>query len=106
MNNLETTGNLIEAALWFTISIVLLAKALRAEVDLRGTFFILSAAFFAFSLSDLIESQTGAWWRPVWLLILKATCLGIFFYGFRNYYRVAKTKNSAAQPKPSLPPHE
>jgi hypothetical protein len=112
MNDLESSGNVIEAALWFTVSIVLLAKALRAEADLRGTFFILSAAFFAFSVSDLIESQTGAWWRPFWLLILKAGCIGVFVYGFRNHYKVIKRKNKsrnsigATRPQSSLPPHD
>ena len=95
MSDLESSGNLIEAALWFIVSILLFAKALRAEVDFRRTFFILSAAFFAFSVSDLIESQTGAWWRPFWLLILKAVCLGVFVCGFRNYYNTVKRKNKS-----------
>lgn len=29
----------------------------------------------AFGVSDIIELQTGAWWRPWWLLLLKAACL-------------------------------
>lgn len=39
---------------------------------------ILPAAFLAFGCSDWIEMHTGAWWKPWWLLLLKATCVTIF----------------------------
>ncbi|NET74529.1 MAG: hypothetical protein F6K62_27615 [Sphaerospermopsis sp. SIO1G2] len=32
-------------------------------------------AFVGFGISDFLEIQTGAWWRPWWLFTLKAICL-------------------------------
>ena len=90
MNDLEKTGNLIEAVFWLLVSLVLLLKAMRAEGALRRIFSVLAGAFLVFSVSDVIESQTGAWWKPVWLLILKTACMLVFFFGFREYYRVTK----------------
>jgi predicted membrane protein len=88
--DLEKDGNLIEAGLWFAFTVVLLAKALKAQARLRKIFLILSAAFFAFSISDVVESHTGAWWTPYWLLIWKVACVVIFFFGFREYYKVQR----------------
>jgi hypothetical protein len=35
-----------------------------------------------FGLSDLVESQTGAWWTPWWLFAWKALCvLGLLACG-------------------------
>ncbi|GDY20692.1 hypothetical protein LBMAG56_20380 [Verrucomicrobiota bacterium] len=88
MNDPEKYGNLLEAGLWFAVSLILLAKLTRATGRLRRVFAILAAAFFVFGITDLIESQTGAWWRPWWLLVLKATCVATFVFGFREYYRI------------------
>ncbi len=90
MNDLETNGNLIEAGLWLAVSLTLGIQAARASGRLRRIFGILAAAFLAFGISDLIESRTGAWWRPVWLLILKATCVAVIIHGFHTYYRLRK----------------
>ena len=88
MNDLETSGNLIEAVLWFLVTAFLLAKALTAEGKLRRIFLLLATGFLFFALSDLIEAHTGAWWKPVWLLILKLACIGVFVFGFRRYYQI------------------
>ena len=93
MNDLEKTGNLVEAAFWMLVTVVLFVKAIRAA-PLRGIFFILAAAFFVFSISDIIESQTGAWWKPFWLLLMKTACIAVFFFGFREYYRIRKHKDT------------
>jgi len=92
MNDLEKSGNQIEAALWFVVTAVLLVKAAKAEAALRKIFFVLSGTFFVFGMSDIIEAQTGAWWRPLWLLFMKVGCIVVFFFGFRAYYRVTKRK--------------
>jgi hypothetical protein len=38
----------------------------------------------AFGFSDVVEIQTGAWWRPWWLLVWKGACLlamlGMWWY--------------------------
>jgi len=93
MDDLEKKGNLVEAAFWMLVTVVILVKAIRAVVPLRRIFFILSAAFFVFSISDIIESQTGAWWKPLWLLLMKTGCIAVFFFGSREYFRITKYKD-------------
>ena len=90
MIDLARTGNLIEAGVWFVLALVLLVQALRSPGRVRRVLGRLSAAFAVFGISDLIESQTGAWWRPWWLLVLKGTCLLVLILGFREYYRIKK----------------
>lgn len=93
--------NLFEAGLWFVVAIVLAvawkkAAAREAHIDSispdsprltsTGTqtsqprirqWPLLAAAFvfLAFGLSDLVETQTGAWWKPWWLFAWKALCV-------------------------------
>ena len=50
----------------------------------------MAIAFFFFGISDVIEARTGAWWRPLWLLVLKGACVIVLLVGFRNYYRIKK----------------
>jgi hypothetical protein len=90
VNDLGRTANLAEAALWGLMAVYCLVRSCRATGGLRRVFGSLAIAFFFFGISDLIEAHTGAWWRPWWLLFLKAGCLIILFAGFRNYYRVRK----------------
>ena len=63
MNDLEKTGNLIEAGLWFIVTVILFIQCLRSRRALRRVFALLAVAFFVFGISDLIEARTGAWWR-------------------------------------------
>ena len=87
--DLERDGNLVEAGIWFLCALALAWK-LRGAGPLRGIYGTLCAGFLVFSVSDLIESRTGAWWRPWWLLVMKAACAAVFLFGFRAYYRVRR----------------
>ncbi len=74
--------NACEAVLWFAMAIAVMLRYRRATIGTRriarGT-----ATFLAlFAASDLIEIQTGAWWRPTGLLILKGVCLVGLIGGF------------------------
>ncbi|WP_050024483.1 hypothetical protein [Verrucomicrobium sp. BvORR034] len=84
--------NLFEAALWFAISAVFFFRGVfraggqSAETrSLRREMFLLAAAFAAFGVSDVIESRTGAWWEPWWLLALKTACVLVFLRAFWRY---------------------
>ena len=90
MQDLAVTGNQIEAILWFAISAGFGIRAIRTARGQRRLAGILALAFLAFGVSDLIEARTGAWWRPVWLLILKTTCVGFFAYGLWEHFRIRK----------------
>ena len=44
-------------------------------MGLRRLSWMTATLLAAFAVSDVIEMQTGAWWRPVGLLVLKGACL-------------------------------
>jgi len=92
--DLEKSGNLIEAVLWFAVSLVFVGKTVWATGRLRLVFALLAAAFAVFGITDLIESETGAWWRPLWLLALKAMGIIGFVCGFAAYYRITQRNRS------------
>lgn len=80
-----------EAGLWFTIALVL-AVRLRMKRPWR---WLLPLSFALFGVSDLIEVQTGAWWEPWWLFVLKAGCVLVFLLAFRELRRQEKRKKNA-----------
>ena len=101
MHDLTVSGNLLEAVLWVGIALTLLAWAIRESGRRRRLWRILAAAFLVFAVSDVIESQTGAWWRPLWLLALKAACIAVFLYGAREYRNICRAADS---PPPDAAP--
>jgi hypothetical protein len=88
--DIERSGNLIEAAIWFVVSALFTVKTVRAGGRLRLVFLLLAVAFSLFGVSDLVEAETGAWWRPTWLLALKAICVASFVFGFTAYCRMRR----------------
>ncbi|MCP4785827.1 MAG: hypothetical protein GY903_05350 [Fuerstiella sp.] len=66
--------NAFEALLWACIAVVLCLKAMRQE-DIQGRSILAALAFLVFAGSDIMEMQTGAWWRPWWLLVWKTVCI-------------------------------
>lgn len=70
------TANYLEAALWIVIGIGFLLHAMIKRGGASSL--VASVAFLLFGVSDLIETRTGAWWRPWWLLALKGACLAVF----------------------------
>ena len=58
--------NVLEAVLWLAVAGVAL---------LRFRWFGLAVLLAAFGVSDLVETQTGAWWRPWWLFVWNAGCV-------------------------------
>jgi len=75
--NIHSVGNAIEACVWFILAAVAYVAGLR-QVDIRRIAWTASVALTLFGLSDLVEIQTGAWWRPWWLLVWKGLCLAAF----------------------------
>lgn len=87
-----STFNYIEAGFWFFISAVLAFYAFR-ETSKSSNFkniVIASIAFFVFGVSDIIEVQTGAWWSPYSLLVLKGICIVILFSCFISYFKIRR----------------
>lgn len=96
MDDLTVTGNQIEAVLWFLFSASFLFRAFRTAGSHRRLAVLLALTFLAFGISDLIEAQTGAWWRPLWLLLLKSSCIAVFAYGFWEHLRLRRLDRDAA----------
>jgi hypothetical protein len=71
----ETIFNGGEAILWLAFAVVVTVRFHHAPRRARCTARVMAAFFVLFAISDVIEMQTGAWWRPLGLLILKAACL-------------------------------
>lgn len=91
--DLATKGNWIEAGLWLGVSVIMLGLALKREGPVRRVLMIATASFIVFGISDVIETQTGAWWRPTWLLLLKGACILVLFVAFRQYYRLTRRRD-------------
>jgi succinate-acetate transporter protein len=87
---MEAIFNRCEAALWGLVAIALFVRAFRDRRALRGTWVFLAIAFAAFSVSDVIELRSSAWWRPWWLLVLKVACVAGMFFGFRRSFRLRR----------------
>ncbi|MFZ2727117.1 MAG: hypothetical protein WAX77_12750 [Methylococcaceae bacterium] len=83
--------NYFESGLWFIIALVLFLKRNNPNAELKKLTITLSISFIVFSISDVIEASTGAWWRPLWLLGLKALCILSFSYCWICYNKI---KNS------------
>ena len=78
--------NQIEAGLWFTIALAL-AIWLRMKRPWR---WLLPLSFGVFGVSDIIEAETGAWWEPWWLFVMKAACVLVFLLAFLERRRQEK----------------
>lgn len=84
--SIHASFNYAEALLWFSIALVL-AVRLRMRRPWR---WLLPCAFALFGVSDLIEAQTGAWWEPWWLFVMKAACVLVFVLAWRAHRRQGK----------------
>ncbi len=73
--DVEKTGNLVEAGFWISFGLVVLLGLCKRARRVTAFTIITAAIIVLFGVSDLVEAQTGAWWRPWWLLVWKADCL-------------------------------
>jgi hypothetical protein len=77
-------SNQFEAALWMFIAVAMTVAAARRR-HVRWECAIGAIAFALFGVSDLVETTTGAWWRPWWLLAWKAACVIAFCWLLKRY---------------------
>ena len=80
-------ANLVEAVFWTAIGVVFGIFAIRKINAARQRFAVAGVTLFLFGLSDIVESETGAWWRPWWLLLWKGVCIIILAALFILYRR-------------------
>lgn len=72
--------NLMEGCYWVGLGVL---AAWRIRRPVRR--YLLTADMVIFGLSDFVEMQTGAWWRPWWLLVWKASCIGFLLFIIIHY---------------------
>jgi hypothetical protein len=83
--NIAEIFNYFESGLWFSIALIVFLRRQNPNVELKKLAIIVSISFAFFGVSDVIEASTGAWWRPLWLLALKALCICSFIYCWIKY---------------------
>ena len=83
------TGNLIEGILWVVIGVCfLIALVRRGQATAK---IVAGVNFIAFGISDFVEMHTGAWWRPLWLLVWKGGCILVMVLLLVQYMRRKRT---------------
>jgi glycerol-3-phosphate acyltransferase PlsY len=95
--------NVIEAGIWIVLAGWFLFLALKRQSSLKKTFLVFSVTLFFFGISDLIETQTGAWYKPFSLFMMKAVCV-LFIAGclvvlFRNRAECERVMNGKEDSK-------
>ena len=69
------TINYIEAGVWAVMGVGFAGRALLRRGRGRGACAGAAVVLLAFGLSDIVETRTGAWWHPWWLLVWKGACV-------------------------------
>ncbi|MEM7809689.1 MAG: hypothetical protein AAF561_16385, partial [Planctomycetota bacterium] len=87
-------ANVVEAGLWVVVAVLVLAKWRHVPAAI---------VLVLFGTSDLVETQTGAWWRPTWLFAWKAACV-IALLAF--VLRAWRTKKAGAPEEERAPAAE
>jgi hypothetical protein len=86
----------LEAILWTAIGAAFFWQAIRAK-EASARCWLACAAFLVFGISDLIEINTGAWWRPWWLFVMKAVCVLILTALYFNHRRSRRQSPPVAE---------
>ena len=101
--DLEETGNVIEAGFWMIFGLVVALGLWRQSRSFTWFGGIVGVICFLFGLSDLVEAQTGAWWRPWWLFCWKAVCLTGLVVCFLKYKRDRSVQSQQGVRPPQAP---
>jgi hypothetical protein len=89
-----TIFNGLEALLWSALAVVIAVRFRKSDAGLRRLSWMTAALLVAFAVSDVIEMQTGAWWRPVGLLVLKGVCLAGLTFCFVAMIRRVRARKA------------
>jgi hypothetical protein len=85
------TFNLIEAALWLGLGAAVFSGAWKSTGAVRRNAWAAAGGLAVFAASDWIEAETGAWWRPWWLLVVKAACVVVLLRCLVRHRRLTRT---------------
>lgn len=96
-----STSNYIEAVFWIIVAMGFAITAFQRTGVIRQRCWIGAVVFFLFGLSDVVEVQTGAWYRPWWLLAWKGLCLLVIFYLLAMYIRARRSQSRSDEGRQS-----
>ena len=96
--NFAGAFNAIEVVLWGIIGTGFAYRTLQVSKGNRLMPGLAAVGFLAFAGSDAVELQTGAWWRPWWLLAWKATCVGLLVGLAVTHIRKERSRNAEDSP--------
>lgn len=82
--------NLCEMAVWGTAAAVMLVRSAKESEPIRRLGQNTAGVLAVFSLTDLMEIRTGAWWDPWWLFALKAACVAALLWAGFEYRRLRR----------------
>ncbi len=85
-------ANWIESGLWSALGIGFALYSLRGAVEHRRRARMAAGVLVVFGMSDLVEAQTGAWYRPWWLFVWKAICVAGLLGLVVTHYRARSRK--------------
>lgn len=86
--SLHSTGNYWEAGFWGVTALGFAIASVRRSARARRLLVIAALTLAVFGGSDLVEVHTGAWWRPWWLLVWKALCVGGLVLLYREHHKL------------------
>jgi hypothetical protein len=85
--------NYAEAALWAAIGAAFAIQSFRRGGATRLTCLVAAIVLLAFGASDVVETRTGAWWHPWWLLAWKAACVLALLALVIQWWRASRRTN-------------
>jgi pimeloyl-ACP methyl ester carboxylesterase len=97
--------NYCEAGLWLAFAVTLAIGSCQSGAASRTLQVTAVIAFALFGLSDLIEAQTGAWWWPWPLLVLKTGCVVVLFGCLVGYHRTKSRSTASPEAISGQPEH-
>ncbi len=71
-------ANYVESGVWVLVAIGIVWWGFRRANWRRRPVICAAIVLVAFGGSDIVEADTGAWWRPWWLLLWKSLCILLF----------------------------
>jgi hypothetical protein len=99
LTDIEVLGNYIEAAFWTAIGLAFLVRGWKRRSPFFALPLIAGTILVLFGGSDVVEAQTGAWWRPLWLLAWKGACLGGLAWCYWRYRQIREAQK-VERPEP------
>lgn len=85
--------NVFECLLWISLGVVILLKCSGQPRPVRRLGLTASVTFLLFGASDAIETRTGAWWTPLWLLLIKVGCVASLLVCLVLYLKQKKDRH-------------